>query len=429
METTNEALEKLATNEAALPAERIDALLELSQRIRQNEVLKALGLDEQAKQMAIAAFDNDRWALALRSLSDDYMLIGDNTQALQNLQECLVLVEPMGDNDKLASIYLNIGAIHNRMANEEKAGLFYQKALHCFQQEQNELGVAKCMANIGLLLMEEGKFQEAEDYFHRSIAISQKLGARIGEAINSSNLGNLYSKTGKSEESRAMYQQALDIYTEIGHKSGIAATLVNLGNTSALLGNFEKALDQLHRALELNQNLGTRYYEVATHKNLFEVYERLERWPEAFAHLKKYHQLKEEVLSNEAKQKAAEIEMQGQVVIKEREYEIEKLRNVELKKAYEELQTAQDALLEKERLAIHGSLASEIAHEVQNPLQFVTNFAPLNVELLEELQEALAANDTAEIAMIMDDLARNCRSIEEHGKRVASIIMQLQLKR
>lgn len=428
-DNTQQELELLVAKASHPVAERIDGLFELANRIRQNEVLRSLEYDLQARDLAIAHYDNERWALALRNLSDDYMLIGDNATALQTLQECLVLVEPMEDPEKEAGIYLNIGAIHNRMDNDEKARLYFNKALDLFQQTDNQLGIAKCLANIGLVLMDEENLVEAENNFNRSIAIAQKVGARIGEAINMSNLGNLNSKRRNWTGAQELYQQSLEIYTALNNQSGIAATLINLGNVNAELGNFDQALVYLNQALDLNRSLGTKYYEVSVHKNFFEVYEKLGQWQKAFEHHKLYHQLKEEVLSNEAKQKAAEIEMQGKLVIKEKEVELEKLRNVELKQAYNELHLAHEALIEKERMAVHGKLASEIAHEVQNPLQFVNNFAPLNIELLEELTQAMAANDQPEVQAIMNDLQRNCHSIEEHGKRVASIIMQLQLKK
>ena len=70
-------------------------------------------------------------------------------------------------------------------------------------------------------------------------------------------------------------------------------------------------------------------------------------------------------------------------------FEAEQQRTQELAKSLEDLRTAQDRLVQTEKLASLGQLTAGIAHEIKNPLNFVNNFSAVSVELIDELREAL----------------------------------------
>ena len=96
----------------------------------------------------------------------------------------------------------------------------------------------------------------------------------------------------------------------------------------------------------------------------------------------------------------------------------------EIEKAYSELKAAQAQLIQSEKLASLGELTAGIAHEIQNPLNFVNNFAELSVDLAEELNEEIDKDpiDKALIKELMGDLTQNQQKINHHGKRAASIV-------
>ena len=73
-------------------------------------------------------------------------------------------------------------------------------------------------------------------------------------------------------------------------------------------------------------------------------------------------------------------------------------------------------------MASLGELTAGIAHEMQNPLNFVNNFAEVSAELLTELKSAQAAGDTAEVTALADNLCQNLDKIHQHGQRAASIV-------
>ena len=107
-------------------------------------------------------------------------------------------------------------------------------------------------------------------------------------------------------------------------------------------------------------------------------------------------------------------------------------RTRELAKSLEELRTAQDRLVQTEKLASLGQLTAGIAHEIKNPLNFVNNFSALAIELIGELQEKLQGarlddKVNAQIAGLADMLKGNLGKVVEHGKRADSIVKNMLL--
>jgi len=114
--------------------------------------------------------------------------------------------------------------------------------------------------------------------------------------------------------------------------------------------------------------------------------------------------------------------------IQERERELTQ-KNQELEKAMQKLQEAQQTLVTQEKMASLGELTAGVAHEIRNPLNFVTNFAELSTELASELREVvsgvrvrLGPDAAQDIGELLRDIENNARKIKEHGGRANSII-------
>jgi signal transduction histidine kinase len=113
------------------------------------------------------------------------------------------------------------------------------------------------------------------------------------------------------------------------------------------------------------------------------------------------------------------VELEGLVAERTSELSMQK---EELEQTLNKLRTSQTQLIQSEKMASLGELTAGIAHEIQNPLNFVNNFSEVNKELLEEMNEEIEKGNLAEVKSIVKDVIDNEQKINHHGKRADAIV-------
>lgn len=124
-------------------------------------------------------------------------------------------------------------------------------------------------------------------------------------------------------------------------------------------------------------------------------------------------------------QEMIEKEREKQLILGEQNETLEKRvaeQTAELRKSLQDLKETEQQLIQREKMASLGELTAGIAHEIQNPLNFVNNFSDINTELIDEMMAKLEEGKKEEAAALATDLKQNNEKISFHGKRADSIV-------
>ena len=116
-------------------------------------------------------------------------------------------------------------------------------------------------------------------------------------------------------------------------------------------------------------------------------------------------------------------EKREQALIQQKVLEEEVARQTgEIRQTLENLKSTQSQLIQSEKMASLGELTAGIAHEIQNPLNFVNNFSEVNTELIDEVGEEINKGNISEAKIILNDIKGNSEKINHHGKRAGDIV-------
>ena len=378
-----------------------------------------------------------------------YKYLGDFEHALEYLLKSLDLGMKLNYWISISYSLNNIGVIYADMGDFQNAFKYYNQSLEMRHESGDQWGEAGCLDNIGLLHLKLNETTQAEQFCLKSLLISESNGDKKGKANSLHHLGMIFAKKNDFEKAIEYFNQSLKIRTNIGDKKGQAELLILLSDLQLKnnSGSNEAIENRLKMALEISTELNAKDLLSNIYYQFYLFYKYIGRQSDALAYLEIHTAFEKELFNKTISQKIANLQIGFQVEQSKKEAELYRLKNVELVNLNNEIQSQKDILeqqskhleetlsnlkstqtqlIQSEKLASLGELTAGIAHEIQNPLNFVNNFSEVSAELVQEIKEERQKpkenQDESLIDEIFNDISQNLEKITLHGKRASSIV-------
>lgn len=385
-------------------------------------------------------------AYATRNLGIVQLRKGDHELSFKYLAESAKVSRAAQDKYSEADALGYMGYIYNQIGDYQHALETYQKLLAYSLELKDEHKESNAYNALALLHENMRDFDKAEEYVQKGIALHQVLNDKRGLMIGYNLAGRV--KLGRNElaaaEKSLLYAQKLS--EALNDRFTNSFNLLDLGKVYHRQGKFDKALAYLNEALGLAGQLASKEIQFQTYEEIALLYQKKGDYKQAFHFFKKFHELAETVKSAEIKGRIKIQQATHQRQLAEKEAEVQRIRNTELKKALQALKNTQTQLVQAEKMASLGQLTAGIAHEINNPINFVSaNIKPLktdisellellneyiqtvaNYQLVEQFETAEALKDEYDYEFLVAEIHELLRGIEEGAWRTSEIVRGLR---
>lgn len=313
--------------------------------------------------------------------------------------------------------------------NKLDSALIFEKAAYDISIQRNlDGGLPSILLNLGRTYLEMGNRKLAAEYFRKAVKKSIQYEYLRGQIAADLLLYDVYQQQGKKDSSAYFVNEALRIARYQNAPDLLLRTYTALAAFYSSSGNSDSTVKYQSLIITIKDNLfGTK--QAQQFQAIDMDYKQRQLEIEAAEknyrdRLKIYGMLAGLAMllvvaiilwrSNRHRQ-------QAYLLLQKQKQETD-FQKEKVERTLEELKSAQTLLIQSEKMASLGELTAGIAHEIQNPLNFVNNFSEVNKELLAEMKEEIEKGNFEEAKSLASNVISNQEKINQHGKRADGIV-------
>ena len=367
-------------------------------------------------------------------LSNCYDLIGllnaytgnwivNTKNQLKNYREAEKYAKAAGDTAQIAYINFHMGIAYMNEGKFDSALMLIKKAISTFSDLKDQTGLGRAMKYLGDSYEKMGNFDLAANTIFQAIALLKETNDHLHLGLGYISLSRVCTDLKKNDSALYYAKESLKIFEKRKDPAWKRDAYNLLTYCFDQLGRTDSAIVYLKLSKSLSDSLS-----VEERKNLL-----------AFLDVVVDEQAKLEKLEKEKIETREKLRiyllLSGIVVFivivfllyrnnqhRKKTNETLRQRNEKIENTLHQLRSTQTQLIQSEKMASLGELTAGIAHEIQNPLNFVNNFSEVNSELIAEMKEEIEKGNLDQVKNIATDIGENEQKIKHHGKRADAIV-------